>query len=159
LSRLTDIPIRIEPRTPLQPRVPGESPLTPGGLGGGVTAILFELVGHLERLAHDKTSATIDLRSLPMSPKDRVELQRALGEGEVQATVTASGLSNIRETRVPGVWWVEHRDRDGELIAELIEVTRVPEFLTSATDEIASGARNLREQITTRANAPPRVEN
>lgn len=159
MSRLTDIPIRIEPRTPLQPQVQGESPLTAGGLGGGVTAILFELVGHLERLAHHKTSATIDLRSLPMSPKDRIELQRALGEGEVQATVTASGLSNIRETRVPGVWWVEHRDRDGELIAELIEVTQVPEFLTSATDEIASGARKLRAQITTPANAPPRVEN
>jgi len=159
LSRLTDIPIRIEPRTPIEPRAQLESPATPGGLGGGVTAILFELVGDLERLAREKTSATIDLRSLPMSPQDRVELQRALGEGEVQATVNAGGLSNIRETRVPGIWWVEHRDRDGELIAELIEVTHVPEFLTSATDEIASGARNLRAQITPPANAPPRVEN
>jgi hypothetical protein len=153
LSRLTDIPIRIEPRTPV------DSPVTPGGLGGGVTAILFELVGLLERLAEKKTSATIDLRSLPMSPQDRVELQRALGEGEVQATITAGGFSNIRETGVRGVWWVEHLDRDGEPIAELLEVTHVPEFLTSATDEIAAGARTLRASITAAAIAPLRVEN
>ncbi len=149
MSRLADIPIRVEPQGPV------ESPVTPGGLGGGVTAILFELVGHLERLTVEKTSATIDVRSLPMSPQDRVDLQRALGEGEVHATVIAGGLSNIRETRVPGVWWVEHLDRDGEVIAELIEVTHVPEFLTSATDEIAAGARILREQITTPAIALP----
>jgi len=49
---------------------------------------------------------------------------------------------------VPGVWWVEHRDSHGELIAELIEVTRVPQILASATDEILAGARALREQIT-----------
>jgi hydrogenase maturation protease len=64
----------------------------------------------LERLAESQIPAAIDLRSLPMSPQDRIELQRALGEGEVQATVTADGLSTIRETRISGVWWVEHRD-------------------------------------------------
>ncbi len=42
---------------------------------------------------------------------------------------------------MPGVWWVEHRDRQGELIAEMIEVTRVPQILASASDEIAAGAR------------------
>lgn len=150
MSRLANIPIRVEPRAQV------ESTVTPGGLGGGVTAILFELVGLLVRLAEENLSATIDLRSLPMSPQDRVELHRVLGEGEVQATVTAGGLSNIRETAIPGVWWVEHLDRDGEPIAELIEVTRVPEFLTSATDEIAAGARTLRERITA---AKSRVEN
>ena len=25
-----------------------------------------------------------------------------------------------------GVWWVEHRDAQGELMAELLEVTQVP---------------------------------
>jgi hydrogenase-1 operon protein HyaF len=118
-------------------------------LGGGVAAILTELVSLLERLADGEQPAAIDLRSLPMSPHDRAELRRALGEGEVQATLNADGLSNIRETRVPGVWWLEHHDRHGELIAELIEVTRMPQILMSASDEIAAGARALREQITT----------
>jgi hydrogenase-1 operon protein HyaF len=118
-----------------------------GGLGGGVAAILTELVTLLERLADKDEPAMIDLRSLPMSPQDRVELQRALGDGEVLASVNAQGLSNIRETGVAGVWWVEHRDSQGELVAEMIEVTRVPQILASASDEIAAGARALRTQI------------
>ncbi len=136
MSRLVDIPIRIE-----------TAPAS-GGLGGGVTAILHEIVRLLEQLAAVDEPAAIDLRSLPMSPQDRTELQRALGEGEVQATLNAQGISKMYETRVPGVWWVEHRDPQGELIAELIEVTRVPQILASASDEIVSGARALREQIT-----------
>ena len=79
--------------------------------------------------------------------------QRALGEGEVQATLNAEGISKIHETRVPGVWWVEHRDQHGEVIAELIEVTRVPEILASAADEVAAGARDLRAHIS--ASAAP----
>ena len=48
---------------------------------------------------------------------------------------------------IAGLWWVEHRDRQGELIAELLEVTRVPELLASAVDEIAAGGRALRARI------------
>jgi hydrogenase-1 operon protein HyaF len=144
MSRLAEIPIRIEP------------PAATGGLGGGVTAILYEIVRLLERLATLAEPAAIDLRSLPMSPQDRTELQHALGEGEVLATLHAQGISNIHETRVPGVWWVEHRDQAGELIAELIEVTRVPEILASPADEIAAGAHALREQIATGAAARAR---
>ena len=59
----------------------------------------------------------------------------------MQATVDAEGVSIIRETGISGVWWVEHRNRLGELIAELLEVTRVPEILARAADEIAAGAR------------------
>jgi HupH hydrogenase expression protein, C-terminal conserved region len=135
LSRLADIAIRVEPPRPV------------GGLGGGVAAVLTELAGLLERLANGAQSATIDLRSLPMSREDRAELQRVLGEGEVQATVNAEGLSSIRETRISGLWWVEHRDRQGDLIAESIDVTYVPAILASAPDEIAAGARALRAQI------------
>jgi hydrogenase-1 operon protein HyaF len=136
VSRLTEIPVRIETALPT------------GGLGGGVAAILSELANLLQRLADVQECATIDVRSLPMSPHDRIALQHALGEGEVRATLDAQGLSSIRETRVPGIWWVEHRDRDGELMAESIEVTRMPQILMSDTDEIAAGARALRAQIT-----------
>lgn len=135
MSRLTDIPIRIE------------TPVRTGGLGQGVAAILIELVTRLERLATGEAPATIDLRSLPMSPQDRVELRNVLGEGEVQATLNAEGLSSIRETRVAGVWWVEHRDPQGELTAEMLEVARVPQILSSADDEIVAAAHALRRQI------------
>jgi hydrogenase-1 operon protein HyaF len=148
MSRLTDIPIRIEPSARI------EIPAVVGGLGGGVAAILSELVTLLERLANEEAPGAIDLRSLPMSPLDRAELQRVLGDGEVQATVNAQGLSKMRETGVSGVWWIEHFDLQGELIAELIEVSRVPQILLSASDEIAAGARALRAQIALAARAP-----
>ena len=145
MNRLTDIPVRIEPAAPIES--PG------GGLGGGVAAILSELATLLEGLVRGEPAVAIDLRSLPMSPRDRAELQRVLGDGEVRATVDAQGLSKMRETRVSGVWWVEHFDQQGELIAELLEVSRVPEMLASASDEIAAGARDLRARIT--ASAAP----
>jgi hydrogenase-1 operon protein HyaF len=143
MSRLTDIPVRIAPSSPIEP--PG------GGLGGGVAAILSELATLLERLVHGELSGSIDLRSLPMSPEDRAELQRVLGEGEVQATVDAQGLSKMRETGVAGIWWVQHFDQQSELIAELLEVSRIPEMLVSATDEMAASARDLRAHITASA--------
>jgi hypothetical protein len=142
VSRLTDIPVRVEPWV----RV--------AGLGGGVTALLNELAGLLERLSSDDRSAVIDLRSLPMSADDKLTLQRFLGEGEVCATVQADGLSNVRETRISGVWWIEHRDREGELIAELLEVCTVPRFLAAGLDDVAAGASELRTRLAGGAPIP-----
>jgi len=134
MSRLHDIPIRTEP------------PARTGGLGGGVSAILSELAGLLDEVAQGGAPKSIDLRSLPISPPDRLELQRVLGSGEVQATLEVDGLSTLRETGISGVWWVEHRDGEGELIAELLEVTRFPQILESACDDMTTGARTLRER-------------
>jgi hydrogenase-1 operon protein HyaF len=148
LSRLAEIPIRIE--VPAPP--PAAAPY--GGLGvGAVAALLMELASLLDRLATTQRPAAIDLLSLPMSPEDRTELQRILGEGEVRATIQTQGLSTLRETRMSGVWWVEHRDAQGELIAELLEVAQVPAILASASDEIVAAARALREHLS--SGVPP----
>jgi hydrogenase-1 operon protein HyaF len=147
MSRLNEIPIRVEASARIEPSALPQAPAPAGGLGGGVSAILFELAALLDRLLKKQVPGAIDLRSLPMGPLDRAALLAALGEGEVQASVNAEGLSMVRETRVSGVWWVEHFDPRGELIAELLEVDRVPHILPCALDEIAAGARALREQI------------
>ena len=148
MTRLTDIPVRVELAARSEPLL-SEA----GGLGGGVEAILSELVSLLERLADGNSPGSIDLRSLPMSPPDRALLQRVLGNGEVQATVNARGLSKIHETRFSGVWWIEHFDQEGESVAEFIEVSRVPDILASAPDESAADARELRARITARSFA------
>ena len=150
MSRLTDIPIRIEgPAIAGGPRSdPAPSPgLDFGVSSSGVSAILTELARLLDQLAEKDMPAAIDLRSLPLSPQDRIELERALGNGEVEASVNADGVSTLRETRICGVWWVAHRDAHGDLIAELLEVTRVPEILACASDEIAAAAHTLRERL------------
>jgi hypothetical protein len=139
VSRLAEIPIRIEEPA----RVAGAAP--PAGLGRGVAALLTELASLLDRLAETQVAGAIDLLSLPMSPQDRSELERVLGEGEVRATIQTEGISILRETRMSGVWWVEHRDAAGGLEAELLEVAQVPAILASAPDEIAAAARALRE--------------
>jgi len=146
LSRLTDIGIRIEP------------PARTGGLGGGVAAVLSEFVSMLERVALGGKPATIDLRSLPMSPQDRIELQQTLGRGEVQATLTADGVSTLQETGVSGVWWIEHRDRHGELIAELIEVAAIPQILEVSSDEMIASAQALRERLSISHEAPVKTD-
>jgi len=93
-----------------------------------------------------------------MSPEDRSELERVLGEGEVRATIQTEGRSVLRETRMSGVWWVEHRDAQGELTAELLEVAQVPAILASASDEIAAAARALREHLKSGATLGARRE-
>jgi hydrogenase-1 operon protein HyaF len=167
VTRLKDISVRVEPAAGMTPATAGMAPATAGmapatagtvaagGLGGGVAAILTELVTLLERLADVGTASAIDLRSLPMSPQDRVELERALGDGEVQASVTAQGVSTIRETGIAGIWWVEHRDAQGAPVAEFLEVTRVPQILAAAPDDISAAAAALRAQITAIAATRP----
>jgi hydrogenase-1 operon protein HyaF len=145
VSKFHNIPIHIETVEAHETPPPA---VIQGGLGGGVAAILSQLVSLLEALARGDGSALIDLRSLPMSAQDRIELQQVLGRGEVTATVAADGLSQIRETSFSGLWWVEHFDRHQALIAELIEVTLVPQLLASAADEIATSAQELRARLT-----------
>lgn len=147
LTRLAEIAIRIEGSALPGGPAPSAAPARSGGLGNGVPAILAELATLLEQLEESQTPAAVDLRSLPMSPQDRAELERVLGDGEVQATVKADGLSSIRETSFSGIWWVTHCNAQGETIAELLEVTRVPQMLASAPDEIAAAARALRERM------------
>jgi len=143
VSRLSDIPIRVLPSV----AAPAAGDGLGGGLGGGVHAILAELVTLLEGLVDLEHGGMIDLHSLPMDPRDRTALQHALGKGEVHATLDAQGLSQFQETSVPGIWWIEHRDPSGELVAELLEVAAVPAILACARDEIATGPGVLRSRI------------
>jgi hydrogenase-1 operon protein HyaF len=135
VTRLADIPVQVE------------LGVSRSGLGGGITALLSELANSLDRLSTTDECTTIDLRSLPLSPEDRMQLQQMLGEGEVTATLNAEGESTIRETSFAGIWWVEHRSRDGELVAELLEVTRIPAILASAPDEISAAAEHMKIRL------------
>ena len=143
MSRLTGIPIHVLPRV----TAPGAAAGIGGGLGGGVRALLVELATLLDGLVAQNKGGAIDLRSLPMSPRDRSALRTALGKGEVHATFDADGLSELQETGVPGIWWIEHRDRTGELVAELLEVAAVPGILACTRDEITTAPAVLRARI------------
>jgi len=144
VSALSDIPVRVEGLVRTSAPGPAAPVPTLPGLGGGIAAILSELATLLERLARQGETAMIDLSSLPMSDPDRLELQRALGTGEVSATLDAQGVSTVRETGIAGVWWIDHRNASGELLAELLEVALCPQILASAPDEVLNAAGALR---------------
>ncbi|HUN75914.1 MAG TPA: hydrogenase expression/formation C-terminal domain-containing protein [Steroidobacteraceae bacterium] len=146
MSRLAGIPIRIEGA----PHADPPASLT-GTIGGGVRALLTEIATHLERVASGGEAFAIDLRTLPMSPEDLAQLSAALGHGEVEITLHAGGESIIRETAVHGVWWAEHRDRDGAVIASFIEIATAPQILLVDADELQQGAAQLRIAL----RAPP----
>ena len=119
----------------------------PAEASGYVPAILREIESLLAELVVSGRAGRIDLRSLPLLPGDEARLAAALGEGEVDADIQAMGTTRVRETAVPGVWWVTHANADGQKVAELIEITLVPEILKTHPEDARAGLKTLRERI------------
>lgn len=120
-----------------------DGPLPAAEDDGFVAAILAEIASHLEELLVSGKEAGIDLRSLPMMPATRQALDRALGEGEVRATVEGAGRSEILETAFTGVWRVSHYDALGTLLMEEIEIAHVPAILKADPTDIRNSAARL----------------
>lgn len=110
---------------------------------GNERAVLAEVRSHLDRLAETGESSAIDLLALPLSDADRAWLREVLGRGEVRAEVDAAGVSEVQETDLAGVWWVTHRDAGERTVAELIEITLLPEILRAATADVAAARDRL----------------
>jgi hydrogenase-1 operon protein HyaF len=111
--------------------------------GGCLPAVISEIGEKLDALLATGRGGSVDLRSLPMTPAERGQLAAFLGDGEVSARIDALGPTYVRETGIAGVWWVEHRNEDGQVTAELVEVTYLPEILR--TDP--ADARVARERL------------
>jgi hydrogenase-1 operon protein HyaF len=108
-----------------------------------VLALLQELQNMLTTLAEHGEENRIDLRSLPMTPDDHEFMVQFLGEGEVSARVNSLGLSEIKETRFPGIWSVIHYNNQDEIVAELIEVTLLPDILKTQAEDLLEGINAL----------------
>lgn len=138
--RLADIAVRVDPGY---------------GVNAGLEAVLSEIAQRLERLAAAGEPGAIDLRSLPLNPAERERLAALLGDGEVDVTLVIDGDSRVRETGLAGVWWVEHRDARGDVMAESIEIARIPEILNADAGDIARSAGVLRARIAAAARRAP----
>lgn len=110
---------------------------------GNVEPILHEVAHALDRLLDKREPTVIDLASLPFGPGELEKLEERLGIGELTAELDALGLSRIRETAYPGVWWLEHRNTDDEVVGRYIEITRTPEILKSQDADIQAGRAQL----------------
>lgn len=125
-----------------------------GGLTGNADALLAEIATLLERWLDAGVPGSIDLRGLPLSPADFVYLRERLGLGEVRAEVQALGVSEVRETAHPGVWWITHRNIDQEVMAELIEINAIPDILKSQREDVREGLTRLRQQLAASDSVP-----
>jgi hydrogenase-1 operon protein HyaF len=114
---------------------------------GNALPLLHEIEILLDDLVTTGRSASIDLRSLPMLPDDFETLREVLGQGEVSATIDALGLSQARETAIHGVWWVTHQNADGEVTAQFIEVTYLPEILKTHPADARAAVEILRSRM------------
>ena len=112
-----------------------------------VQPLLHEIRHALVKLLDDGGRTVIDLRSIPLAPGEEQKLLDKLGEGEVQAQLSALGSTNFVETRYPGVWVVEHFNSNDEVIGKFIEVCDIPELLRSQQDDIREGLEQLQTQL------------
>ena len=114
---------------------------------GNVEPILHEVLHALDRLLADGEPTVIDLASLPFGPGELEQLEDILGTGELTAELDALGTSRIRETIYPGVWWLEHRNTEGDVVGRYVEITRTPEILMSQDADITAGLARLGDTL------------
>ena len=114
---------------------------------GNVRPILNEVLHAVDKLLETDEPTTIDLAGLPFGPGELEHLEATLGTGELSAELNALGISRIRETAFPGVWWLEHRNAHDEVVGRYLEITRTPEILSSQYADIVAGRARLGDQF------------
>jgi len=114
---------------------------------GNVTPLLHEIRHALQRLIDSGETTAIDLLAIPMAPGEVDEIKQRLGSGEIEVTLDAIGKSVIRETAIPGAWLIEHFNVNGELVARVIEVTRVPEIIRTDLRDLDDGLTRLAGEL------------
>ena len=114
---------------------------------GNVRPILNEVLHAVDKLLETDEPTTIDLAGLPFGPGELEHLEATLGTGELSAELNALGISRIRETAFPGVWWLEHRNAHDEVVGRYLEITRTPEILSSQDADIVAGRARLGDQF------------
>jgi hydrogenase-1 operon protein HyaF len=108
-----------------------------------VKPLLHEIKHALENLIETGETSIIDLRSIPLAPGEEDIILNTLGCGEVQAQLDALGLSDVCETQYAGVWVITHYNDEKHILSRFIEVTTMPEILTSQTEDIMSAFSRL----------------
>ena len=112
-----------------------------------VEPLLHEIRHAVTRWLDSGEATSIDLRGIPMALGEEQRIIDTLGTGEVQASMTALGPSEIVETRFPGVWRVTHYNSENEVIGKFIEICDMPQVLKAQTEDIREGLAQLTAQL------------
>ncbi len=117
------------------------------GLTGNAPPLLRELAEQVKRLLDTGEPSAIDLSALPLTPADLDWLHDKLGSGEIAVTLQANGESTLNETACPGIWWVTHRNEQGAVTSQFVEVAFVPELVKAHPQDVAIGLETLEFMI------------
>ena len=109
--------------------------------------LLHEIAHALRRLHLRGKPTVLDLNAIPFGPEDERRLLDFLGQGEVSATLETMGSSQVRESKYPGVWLIEHRSSGGERVAFQIEITKLPRILESQPEDIGEALSTLQSAL------------
>lgn len=109
---------------------------------GMADAVLREIHASLRVFAETGEVTCVDLGGLPLSGRDRAELDDVLGRGEVTATIDIAGRSEVWETAYAGVWRVRHFGA-AAIAVDLIEITFCPEILRTDRRDASLSAERL----------------
>lgn len=119
-----------------------------------VQPLLHEIRHALAQLLEEGSETVIDLRSIPLAPGEEAAIEQALGVGEVQATLSALGQSEFRESSYPGVWLVTHHNHDDRIVGKFVEVAFAPSLLKAQAEDIVIGLQRLEEWLEEDGCAP-----
>jgi hydrogenase-1 operon protein HyaF len=50
----------------------------------------------------------------------------------------------VRETAIPGIWWISHKNADDDILTEFIEITRLPAILQTQAEDLHEAPARLR---------------
>ncbi len=107
--------------------------------------LLPEINEHIPQVADGAAPHVINLSLLPHTEADLALLSDLLGEGPL--TILSRGYGNCRVTSsgTDAVWWVQFYNSQDALILNSIEISRMPEVVCAAPEDIAESAERLHE--------------
>ncbi|MBN3812954.1 hydrogenase expression/formation protein [Paraburkholderia sp. Ac-20347] len=90
---------------------------------------------------------TINFSLLPVSPDDLAWLEGMLGEGRVGLFSTGYGKCMVMATALRHVWRVRYFDGANKVLLDTVEITRLPEVVLAAPDDLRDSLQHLREIV------------
>jgi len=88
---------------------------------------------------------TINFSLLPVSPGDLAWLEAMLGEGRIGLFSTGYGKCMVMATALRHVWRVRYSDGAGKVLLDTLEVTRIPNVVLAAPEDLSDSMTHLRE--------------
>lgn len=108
-------------------------------------ALLPEINESIAKAARAAAPHVINLSLLPHTLEDLSLLAELLGKGDAAILSRGYGNCRVTSTRTSNVWWVQYYNSQDTLILNSIEITRLPEVVCAAREDLADSRERLHE--------------